>query len=130
MKEILTSYKIGLIQVGKRKTLSPSLHSIIPLLIKEKRINGSADRYGTPRNPSRWRKKGEGVTSYSITIDKIKAYMRSREDDWVTVDEILEHCETHYRNPRASVTATLKEKWNQDWCETKLENRRRVFRIK
>ena len=45
--------------------------------------------------------------------------MRSRDGEWVTVDEILEHCETHYRNPKASVMATLKEKWNQQSaCET------------
>ena len=56
--------------------------------------------------------------------------MRSREGDWVTVDDILDHCDTHYRNPKASVMATLKEKWNQDWCESKLENRRRYFRMK
>ena len=131
VKEILTSYKIGLIQVGKRKTMI-SIPAQYNSLADKRKAYQRIRRQIREHHESQVGgvKKGEGVTSYSITIDKIKAYMRSRDGEWVTVDEILEHCETHYRNPKASVMATLKEKWNQDWCETKMEHRRRFFRLK
>ena len=131
VKEILTSYKIGLIQVGKR-TIKVSIPAEYNALADKRKAYQRIRRQIREHHETQIGgvKKGEGVTSYSITMDKIKDYMRSREGDWVTVDDILDHCDTHYRNPKASVMATLKEKWNQDWCETKLENRRRYFRMK
>ena len=52
VKEILTSYKIGLIQSWKNEQSKfPFLLNIIPLLIKEKRINGSADRSENTMKP-------------------------------------------------------------------------------
>ena len=77
-------------------------------------------------------KTGEGPTEYSVTIDKIKFLLRGnhRNDGWMTVDEILESVQTHYSNPKPSVMATLQAHWNQEWCESKLENRRRYFRYR
>lgn len=74
-------------------------------------------------------KSGERVTDYSITIKNIQTFLRQKKD-WITVDDILEHCETHYKNPKPSVYATLKAKWNESWCETKTENRKRFFRYR
>lgn len=71
---------------------------------------------------------GEGKTEYSITIDSVKSFLRRK--DWVTIDEILEHCETHYAQPKPSLSRTLVEDWNQDWCEVKVVNRTRYFRYK
>lgn len=77
-------------------------------------------------------KSGEGVTEYSITIDNIKDCLRFRRSNegWMTVDEILEQVQTHYSNPKPSVMATLQAHWNKDWCETKVEGRKRYFRLK
>ena len=77
-------------------------------------------------------KSGNGPTEYSITIDRIKECLRFhyRNDGWMTVDEILEKVQTHYSNPKPSVMATLQAHWNQDWCETKIEKRKRYFRLK
>lgn len=81
-------------------------------------------------------KSGETVTDYSVTIRNIKeflyqmSYRKKKSDGWVTVVEILEGCETHYANPKASVQSTLQAHWNSDWCETKIENRKRYFRLK
>ncbi|MBL1227131.1 hypothetical protein [Enterococcus sp. BWR-S5] len=47
-----------------------------------------------------------------------------------TIDMILEHCETHYSNPRPSLVATLKQEWNRDWCEISRYNGKTYYRIK
>ncbi|MCQ2009235.1 hypothetical protein NOM01_04405 [Sporolactobacillus sp. STSJ-5] len=73
-------------------------------------------------------KGGESITDYSETIRIIKGFMR--REGWVTVDQILEVCETHYASPKPSVMATLQATWNQSWCETKKEGRLRYFRMK
>ncbi|WP_438312270.1 hypothetical protein [Sporosarcina sp. FA9] len=73
-------------------------------------------------------KSGDGPTEYSITIDQIKQSMRIW--GWMTVDEILDLVQTHYASPKPSVTATLQAHWNNDWCETKVENGKRYFKYK
>lgn len=77
-------------------------------------------------------KSGDGPTEYSVTIDNIKFLLQyhHRNDGWMTVDEILETVETHYSNPKPSVMATLQAHWNQEWCESKVENRKRYFRFR
>lgn len=77
-------------------------------------------------------KSGDGPTEYSVTIDNIKRKLKFhwKNEGWMTVDEILETVQTHYSNPKPSVMATLQANWNQDWCETKLEKRKRYFRYR
>jgi hypothetical protein len=131
VREILEAYDIGLIQVGKRKTnvtIPAGYNNLANQRNGSKRIRNRIREYNKTQVGGV--KKGEGVTAYSITMDRIKEYMRSIEGEWVTVDKILENCKTHYKNPKRSVTSTLQEKWNQNWCETKVEKRKRYFRIK
>ena len=73
-------------------------------------------------------KSGDGPTEYSITIDAVKAFMRDR--DWVTVEEILQHVDTHYSNPKPSLVATLRATWNESWCERKIIKRKTHFKFK
>ncbi|MFP7474292.1 hypothetical protein SFC55_25235 [Niallia taxi] len=131
VKEILEAYDIGLIQIGKRKTsvtIPAQYNNIVDNRNGYKRIrNRIREHHQTQLGGI---KKGEGVTAYSTTMDNIRAYMRTREGEWITVDEILANCTTHYKKPKSSVAATLQKKWNKSWCETKLENRRRYYRIK
>lgn len=76
-------------------------------------------------------KSGELKTDYSNTIDIIRSYLRySRRGRWTTIDDILENCETHYATPRPSVMATLREKWNEDWVESRKVGRKVEFRYK
>lgn len=77
---------------------------------------------------------GEAITDYSVTMYRIKEWMASREarrlrDGWVTVDEILESCSTHYASPKASLMQTLQAEWNESWCDTKKENGKRYFKL-
>lgn len=74
-------------------------------------------------------------TVYKETMYKVKRFLKwglrgKLSDGWVTVDEMLENIETHYSNPKPSIMATLQESWNEDWIETKVENRIRYFRLK
>lgn len=83
-------------------------------------------------------KGGESESVYKITIRGIKRYLKDEslrrgirgEDSWLTIDEILAHCETHYKNPKPALAATLKESWNEDWVETKVEKRKRYYRYR
>jgi hypothetical protein len=80
-------------------------------------------------------KSGGGETEYSVSMKNVKKFLqRARRfggnEGWVAIDQILEYCETHYSNPKPSLIATLQAKWNESWCESKVENRRRYFRYK
>lgn len=78
-------------------------------------------------------KSGEGKTDYSVTIENIKTFLKRKtisNEGWVSIDEILERCETHYANPKQSVSVTLREEWNRDWCESKREKGKLYYRLK
>lgn len=63
-------------------------------------------------------KGGETVTDYSVMIEAVQTYLK--ENEWATLSEILANvpsvCE-HYANPKASLRATLREKWNEHWLQ-------------
>lgn len=71
---------------------------------------------------------GVGKTEYSITIEQVKRYLRRA--GWSTIDDILEHCETHYAQPKPSLSRTLMEGWNESWCKMKVENGKRYYNIR
>lgn len=73
-------------------------------------------------------KGGETITRYSHMMKQVKRYMKYR--GWVSVDEILNHCETYYAHPKPSMIATLKADYNADWCESKIINGKLHFRYK
>lgn len=90
-----------------------------------------------------WLKGGSSgggyVTPFKITIENIKRYLYQErfkwisqytgDEGWRTIDNILEHCETHYANPKNTVSSILRN--NQfDWCECKKENGQWFFRFK
>ncbi|PLS15062.1 hypothetical protein CVD28_24600 [Bacillus sp. M6-12] len=131
VKEILTYHKIGLIEVGMRSfkvTIPARFNRLANKRKSYKRLRKNIKEYSEGQIGGV--KSGEKITDYSITMQNIKEYMKSKRNKWVTVDDILEHCETHYKKPKTSVMATLKAEWNQDWCESKIENRKRYFRMK
>lgn len=78
-------------------------------------------------------KGGETVTAYSNMIDSVKKYLK--ENGWTTIDEIVVNVPVvskHYANPKASLNATLKEKWNVHWLDEKFDpvERKRCFKVK
>lgn len=132
VREILTANKIGLLYIkdGRATVQIPA------------RFNRVANRMRGERSIRRHIrsfqhelvggvKSGEKKTDYSVTMENIQRYLRfNRRGRWTTVDDILLSCETHYANPRPSVMATLKEKWNQDWVEMRKTGRKLEFRYK
>src|SRR5699024_6095143 len=59
-------------------------------------------------------------TDYKDTLYKIKVYLKrySRmniNDGWVSIEDLLHSIETHYKNPKPSLVATLQKEWNKDW---------------
>lgn len=75
-------------------------------------------------------KSGECKTEYSVMIENIIEVLdtakrfskRKVSDGWVSIEELLEKGETHYKNPKPSLMATLQKSWNKSWCETKWIN--------
>lgn len=72
-------------------------------------------------------KSGEVITKYGFMISVVKKYMRNR--GWLSIDEILDNCETYYAQPKPSLSLALR-KYEQDWCETKVINGKRYFKLK
>ena len=72
-------------------------------------------------------KSGQCATDYSVMVKNIKRVLEFEKrfrkgDGWVTIDKILEECDTHYKNPKPSLIATLRKNWNANWCETQRIN--------
>lgn len=73
---------------------------------------------------------GGYITEYSQTIDRVRDYLKyDARGEWAALNDILDHCETHYASPKSSLAAALK-KWECDWCESQIINGRLHFRIK
>lgn len=123
----LKENKIGLLMVRKNKNIADV---VIPAKYNRLRTNHSIRKSIQSYHSSQVGgvPSGEGKTQYSIMLDGVKRYMRRR--DWVTVDDILNHCETHYAQPKPSLVSTLKADWNKNWCEIKVEDGERYFRYK
>lgn len=73
-------------------------------------------------------KSGDGPTEYSVTIDNIKRKLKYHWKNDGGRD--FRDGSNSLLNPKPSVMATLQANWNQDWCETKLEKRKRYFRYR
>lgn len=71
---------------------------------------------------------GGYVTTYSQTIDRVKDYLW-RQGDWISMNDILDHCETHYASPKSSLAVALR-KWEGDWCESKVIKGKLHFRYR
>lgn len=131
VKEILSNHHIGLLEVGKRSVRETIPATYNPLANKRnayKRIRKLIRTYNATQLGGV--KSGESITDYSLTMDTVKEFLSEHHDTWFTVEMILESCKTHYKNPKASLTSTLQEKWNEDWVETAIIDRRRHFRSK
>lgn len=77
---------------------------------------------------------GAHWTPYKSTISDVKDYLRrqlllGKNDGWISIDAILEHCETHYSNPKSSLAKSLID-FENDWCESKKIGRKMHFRFR
>jgi hypothetical protein len=76
---------------------------------------------------------GGYVTPYKLTIDRVKEYLGSyrfsKDDGWATMAEILQHCETHYSSPKASLAAAMKG-FEEKHFESKVIDRKLHFRLR
>ncbi|WP_240909090.1 hypothetical protein [Bacillus paralicheniformis] len=140
VRRILQENKIGLLEVAKDK-YSEDVIASVSIPAKYNRLATDWKKRGLKsirdcikdyhKTQIGGVKGGEGVTDYSNMIENIKDFLLYRKHgQWASIDEILNHCETYYSNPKPSLSATLQAKWNNDWCESKIEKRKKYFRIK
>lgn len=74
--------------------------------------------------------KGGGyITEYKVTILGVQEYLKKQGGKWVTLDQILAHCKTHYHNPRQSLQKALRE-FECEWCENEIMDRKSHYRIR
>ncbi|KGL43591.1 hypothetical protein [Listeria newyorkensis] len=142
VREIITRYGIGILTVdvpsGTAHVLRPAKFNRNAVTRRKRGLRSiregievfSKDQIGGSKG-------GETMTSYKYTINSIKKCLREESrwhacnnDGWMTVDQILEVCETHYAKPRTSVMQILRFDANQIWCESKKVGRTCYFRYK
>lgn len=79
---------------------------------------------------------GGFYTPYRGTMQNVRELLERRRkwpgangdpDGWLTISEILDHCETHYASPKPSLSSALRS-FEGDWCEWKKENGKLWFR--
>lgn len=73
---------------------------------------------------------GGYLTGYKATIMMVQKFLESKGSQWVSIDDIIAACKTHYTgNVRSSLAKSLKE-WEHGWCEHSVRKRRLHFRCK
>jgi hypothetical protein len=71
---------------------------------------------------------GGYVTPYKMTMKKVKEFLRKNRK-WVSIKEILDHCETHYASPKSSLANALLN-FEREWCEAQKIDGKWYFRYK
>ncbi|MED5094540.1 hypothetical protein [Bacillus safensis] len=147
VKKILEQHKIGLLYVnnGIVEISWKAKFNRLPIEIemrykKEWSKPYNIRQYIEPyhREQIGGKKSGEVTTEYSLMIDEIKRFLKMKRmyttnnDGWVTIDDILTHCDERimYSNPKPALSATLRKEWNHSWCEVKKIGRTPYFRYK
>lgn len=73
--------------------------------------------------------KGGGyITPYKTTIDSVKRCLRLKKNG-ASLDDIVKVVDTHYSNPKQGLYQAL-TKWEIDWCESFIVDRKIHFKIK
>jgi hypothetical protein len=125
---MLSSMGIGIIEVGDRVW---GTRIVLKAKFNRPYKNTKWDDVLKPEHQT-WLEGGSSgggyVTNYKLTIDRVKRYLKMKRG-WVSMNELLDHCETHYSNPKNSLAKALRE-FESNWCETKVINRRVHFKYK
>lgn len=129
VKKVLSQYGIGIIEVNTMY----SFHASITHPARFNRPKYSTDWKALLKPEHKtWVQGGTNsgghVTHYKLTIQGVRDFLR-RKGKWCTISEILEHCETHYASPKNSLAKALVS-FEHEWCEVKVENRKRYYRLK
>lgn len=132
--DLLKSKGIGLLYVSEYGHVSEKVHARLNRLPKWKRNKVRKYIKDYHEDQIGGVKGGLSESTYKITMRGIKKYLtleyRRNNDKWLSIEDILENCETHYKSPKPSVSMTLREKWNEDWVESKVIKRKRYYRYK
>lgn len=142
-ERIMREYGIGLLYVSEKGEveilLRPRLNRRVTSLLPE-----SINEYHESHSPEGGTSGGGYITTYRTTILRLHEFLirmhdrtdsvrqkhsQEIQDGWTPMNIILEHCTTHYSSPKSSL-ATALVKFEKDWCESKIINRRRYYRVR
>ncbi|MFE8701066.1 hypothetical protein ACFYKX_10715 [Cytobacillus sp. FJAT-54145] len=133
VKKLLLQEGIGLIEVHPPNHLTSEPFAAGYLTPKLTRSIQSDLRdfigHDVLANPVGGTNEGGYVTPYKRTMEQVKTLLRRKPRKWFSLNEIIEEVHTHYHSPKSSLAQALLS-LEKDWCETKLENRRRYYRYK
>ncbi len=124
---VLHDYGIGVLTVSKYGTVWPDKH---PKFMRRTlpHLKEALTEHHLTSGLKGGHNGGKYITTYRITMNMVRHYLR-KAGDWRSIKEILDHCETHYASPRASLANAL-QKFEGDWCETKKERGSLYFRCR
>lgn len=138
--KVMRDHGIGLLYVDGDKVynvLRARLNRRIEPILRD-----SLTEYHLTHSPDAGTNAGGHITPYRVTMLRVREFLEKMHDiydrdsyslrvvdGWVTIDQILSKCETHYSSPKPSTVAAL-QNYESDWCETKVEGRKRYFRCK
>ncbi|MGG4438386.1 hypothetical protein AAXE64_27930 [Priestia megaterium] len=135
IQQLLRQHRIGILEVSSRNWVSDyhKAHFNRPSMLDwtsgSKRFNWNNILKEEHKTWLPGGSAGGGyVTDYKITIQSVKDYLR-RQKDWVSINDILTHCETHYASPKPSLAQALIN-FENDWCEVKKIGRKNHYRMK
>jgi hypothetical protein len=69
------------------------------------------------------------VTPYKLTVRRVQAMLKASPNHWFSMNSILEKCDTHYANPKPSLSKALRE-FEYEWCETKKERGKLLYKYR
>jgi hypothetical protein len=128
MRKILRDFGVGVIEVSPFGTAYISLEA----RFNRPRIRINWDKELLPEHQT-WVEGGSSsgghVTPYKLTMNRVRALLSRNPHRWFSIKEILDHCETHYANPKNSLSKALRD-FEHDWCETKKEKGKLYFKLK
>ncbi|MMZ43525.1 hypothetical protein D1872_50770 [compost metagenome] len=137
--QLLTSEGIGLILVDTNRLYGD--HGCQLALPPKDLVRDHKGRFDISKSVSNYHLElglqgghagGGYLTGYKVTMLKVKEYLTNeRQGQWTVLKDIITNVDTHYRgnNPGSSLGNAL-EKFESDWCETKIMNRKKHFRVK
>jgi hypothetical protein len=139
VRTLLDRERIGLLQVDENGRVSTSGIARFNRIPDPKRINWSAFLREEMKANVGGDNGSHIHTPYKLMMGSVKGYLdRMRSSDekqghpdpgWVSIERILDVCETHYANPKPSLSQALL-KYESDWCEKTTIGRKVHFRSK
>ena len=130
VRKMLSQFKIGILEVDQRWG---SVHTTLLARFNRPHVKIDWDKELLPQHQT-WAPGGSTsdsgyVTPYKLTIERVTYLLKRNPHRWFSIREILDYCETHYKNPKSSLANALM-KYESDTFECKIIDGVLKFRLR